>query len=517
MAVYFLRCRHISRGKGSRATRAAAYRAGERIRDERTSEVYDHSDRRDVAYKEVVLPSDLTGRADMAWTQDRATLWNAAEHAGLRRNSRLAREWLVFLPPELSAEQRTRLARTFATELADKYRCAVDVAVHTPRPGADPRNHHAHMLMTTREVTPDGLGRRTALELGGRERHQLGVTRPTREEYLALRERWAQVTNEALRHAGLAARVDHLSLDRQGLNREPTPTIPEKVFYAEQRLGAPSAAGDEIRSRYRERLEARLKGADELARVLTKQRAQLKEGAQQRRSLTRPPTRWGGLTREQRNEKRREQYQTRRAAEKLDSVGEAKRREASRLQWRQRMQRDPEAIREAQRRWRSDHKGEKNRNQREYRKTHAQELALKRREHRKAHAEEVNRKQREYRKTHAPELALKRREYRKIRRQEQARAQRADRTQSTALDSPKLPSLTAEESAKRWKAYRDNSGPGPTAEESARNWLAFRERQNLSDSSPTPTTRTHERGIADDDDDADRKTRRQQRDHEYEP
>jgi hypothetical protein len=54
MAAYFLRSKHLSRGKGARATRAAAYRAGERIHDERTSEVYDHSDRKDVAYKEVV-------------------------------------------------------------------------------------------------------------------------------------------------------------------------------------------------------------------------------------------------------------------------------------------------------------------------------------------------------------------------------------------------------------------------------------------------------------------------------
>jgi hypothetical protein len=60
MAVYFLRARHISRGKGGRVTRAAAYRAGERILDQRTSETHDFSDRRDIPYKEVVLPADLT-------------------------------------------------------------------------------------------------------------------------------------------------------------------------------------------------------------------------------------------------------------------------------------------------------------------------------------------------------------------------------------------------------------------------------------------------------------------------
>lgn len=188
MASYFLRSKHISRGKGARVTRAAAYRAGERIRDERTSEVYDYSDRNDVACKEVVVPSDLAGRDDMSWTQDRATLWNAAEHAGARRNSRLAREFLVLLPPELNPAQRVSLVRGFSQELADKYRCAVDMTVHTPRPGADARNHHAHLLMTVREVTPDGMGPRTALELGGRERHARGLG-PTRAEYLDLRKR----------------------------------------------------------------------------------------------------------------------------------------------------------------------------------------------------------------------------------------------------------------------------------------------------------------------------------------
>ena len=177
MAVYFLRARHISRGKGGRVTHAAAYRAGERILDARTSETHDFSDRRDIPYKEVILPADLTGRPDMAWTQDRSTLWNAAEHAGLRRNSRLAREWLVLIPPELTPAQRAQLVRTFASELAEKYRCAVDACIHEPRPSADPRNHHAHLLMTTREVTPDGLGRRTTLELGGR-RAATGRARP---------------------------------------------------------------------------------------------------------------------------------------------------------------------------------------------------------------------------------------------------------------------------------------------------------------------------------------------------
>src|SRR6201999_1030437 len=101
-----------------------------------------------------------------------------------------------------------------------KARGAADAALHEPRPGADPRNHHAHLLMTTREVSPEGIGARTSLELGGRERHQRGMG-PTRDDYLLLRERWATVTNDSLRRAGLDLSVDHRSLKEQGLTREP--------------------------------------------------------------------------------------------------------------------------------------------------------------------------------------------------------------------------------------------------------------------------------------------------------
>jgi hypothetical protein len=461
MATYFLRSRHISRGKGARATRAAAYRAGERIRDERSGDVHDYSDRRDVAYKEVVLPADLAGRPDMAWTQNRETLWNAMEHAGLRRNSRVGREWLVLVPQELTPEQRSRLVHTFATELADKYRCAVDCTIHQPRPGADSRNHHAHLLTTTREVSPDGIGARTTLELGGRERHLRGLSRSSKDEYLALRERWAQVTNEALREAGLAVRVDHRSFEHQGIDREPSPTIPEKVFYAERKYGR-SAAGDEIRARYRERVEARLKGGAELARVVEKQKRELKARALEdfkRRDAQPKKTPWSALTRSERNELRRQQYEARRVIERQDPEHEARRREVVRQRYHATRAQNPESIRESRRRWRSNHLDEVNRKQREYRKTHAEEVNSKRREYRRIHADEVNRKQQEYRRA------------------------------ATQQTEPKPSPPTALDSARKWLENRQRRGPRPTAEESAQRWKALRESRKLPEppqSAPAP-------------------------------
>jgi ribosomal protein S8E len=289
--------------------------------------------------------------------------------------------------------------------------------------------------MTTREVTPEGFGARTSLEISGRGRRLAGLSRSSLDEYLKLRERWAEVTNESLRQAGLTARVDHRSFERQGIDREPVPTIPEKVFYAERKSHGPSAAGDAIRARHREREEARRIPGEERARVLERQKEQLKARAIQElkeREAQPKLIRWGALTRAERNEYRRARYQARRAMEKQDPAREAQRRESARLREQARRQANPEAVRQAQRRWR------------------------------KAHADEVNRNQREY------------------------RAARRAATQSQSS------SATAAQSARNWKTYRNRHAPGPTAEESARAWLSFRETQappGGSSAAASPTSR----------------------------
>jgi MobA/MobL family protein len=183
LAKYFLLVKIFSRAKGSRVTRAAAYRAGERIHDDRTSESYNYTDRKDIVHSEVILPDGVAQSPDIEWARNRAKLWNAAEKAGNRRNSRLGREVLVILPPEINAASRTQLARKFAVELSERYQNAVDFAVHEPRAGSDQRHHHAHLLMTTREVTPKGLGTRTILDLSGTERHARGLG-PSKDDLL---------------------------------------------------------------------------------------------------------------------------------------------------------------------------------------------------------------------------------------------------------------------------------------------------------------------------------------------
>jgi ATP-dependent exoDNAse (exonuclease V) alpha subunit len=254
MALFRIAINSISRAARRSAPAAAAYRAGERIRDERTGILHNYTRRRDVNHAEILLPARWSD-SELRWARDRSQLWNAAEAAERRRNSRVAREFQVTLPVELTPVQRVQLARAFAGELADRYSVAVDLAVHAPRADGDPRNHHAHLLTTTRELTATGLGAKTGLDMSYVERLKRGLG-PGLQELVAIRRQWATLVNEAFRSAGIEARVDHRSLRAQGIDREPMPHIPY-VAYRMERRGVRSEVAERIRERYRERVAAR--------------------------------------------------------------------------------------------------------------------------------------------------------------------------------------------------------------------------------------------------------------------
>jgi len=217
MALYHLSMKPISRASGRSSVASAAYRAAERLENERDGIVHDFSRRSGVEHAEIVIP---TG-ADTAWAKDRSALWNAAEASEKRKDARVAREIEVSLPHELSGEQRLALTREFAQGLADRYGVAVDFAIHSPHGKTDIRNHHAHIMMTTRKVGPDGLGEKSDMELENKKLQALGL--PTSHEQLRdIRIGWEQRTNEHLARAGLDIRVDHRSHQERGLEIEPT-------------------------------------------------------------------------------------------------------------------------------------------------------------------------------------------------------------------------------------------------------------------------------------------------------
>ena len=197
MAIYHLRASMISRSAGRSATGAAAYRSGELIHDARTGLDFDYRARSGVEHVEILAPAHAPD-----WVHDRAELWNRVEVAETRKNSQLAREVRVALPAELSHEQRVALVRDFCQRSFVDRGMVADIALHAPGLTGDERNHHAHILLTTREIDAEGF------TVKNRDWNAVAVL----EDW---REAWAQDSNAALEQAGFDLRVDHRTLEAQ--------------------------------------------------------------------------------------------------------------------------------------------------------------------------------------------------------------------------------------------------------------------------------------------------------------
>ena len=205
MAVYHFSAKTVSRSAGRSSTAAAAYRAAERIVDERTGEIHDYTRKGGVVDSQVILP----GGGTMA----RAELWNSVEAKHKRSDATVAREFVVALPAELEGDQRQDLARSYARELADRYGVAVDINVHAPGKDGDQRNHHAHILMSACYVSATGELGKKAVELDPIHCQRHGLANVVEVE----RERWEHLANAALERAGQVVRIDHRSLADQGI------------------------------------------------------------------------------------------------------------------------------------------------------------------------------------------------------------------------------------------------------------------------------------------------------------
>ncbi len=201
MASYHLSVKTIKRSAGRSVVAAAAYRVGERIECQREGRVHDYTRKQGIEETFIVAPETAP-----AWAHDRSKLWNEAEASETRRNSVTGREWELALPSEISAEDRSQITRQFAEELVSRYGVAVDVAIHAPHREGDQRNHHAHVLTSTRKLEAGGFTAKTRVldsaKTGGVEIEQMrGV--------------WAELQNRALERAGEVERVDHRSLETQ--------------------------------------------------------------------------------------------------------------------------------------------------------------------------------------------------------------------------------------------------------------------------------------------------------------
>ena len=207
MAIYHLHVKVIGRKSGSSAVASAAYRSASRLRDERLGRSHEFSAKRGVVHSEVMLPEN----APAAW-QDRERLWNDVEAFEIRKDAQLAREVEFALPREMTQTQGIELARDFVRgEFVDRGMIA-DLNVHWDMAEDGMPKPHAHVMLTMRAVDENGFGQK--------------VRDWNRTEMVERwRERWAEIANERLAGLDIDARIDHRSLESQGIALEPQSQI----------------------------------------------------------------------------------------------------------------------------------------------------------------------------------------------------------------------------------------------------------------------------------------------------
>jgi Ti-type conjugative transfer relaxase TraA len=203
MAIYHLSVKLISRASGSSALAAAAYRSAGRLYDQRLDRHHDFSNKAGVVHSEVMLPE----HAPEEWA-DREKLWNAVEAAEVRKDAQLAREVEFALPRELAQADGIALAREFVAQQFVAKGMVADLNVHWDMGADGEPKPHAHVMLTTRRVGEDGFGAKE------RDWNRTDLL----EQW---RERWGDHVNQRLAELDIDARIDHRSLEAQGIDLEP--------------------------------------------------------------------------------------------------------------------------------------------------------------------------------------------------------------------------------------------------------------------------------------------------------
>ncbi|MFZ4602986.1 MAG: Ti-type conjugative transfer relaxase TraA [Caulobacterales bacterium] len=221
--MFHVRAKIIGRSNGATAAGATAYRAGsrvatahmayvagERLVDPTTQKTYDYraKGRIDkhgfgVLSREVLAPANAP-----AWVYDLQKLANAVEAKEKRHDAQLYRELEVSLPRELRLEDWKRALRAFVERTCVREGMVAAIFIHNERASDGGENPHAHIMLTMRDIGPDGFGKK--------RREWNSAARVTE-----WREAWAHYANQYLLARGFAARLDHRSHKARGLEVEP--------------------------------------------------------------------------------------------------------------------------------------------------------------------------------------------------------------------------------------------------------------------------------------------------------
>jgi len=217
------------RSAGPSLIGSAAYRAGEKIRDEKSGQIHDYHRRKGILHSEIIAPIRAPD-----WVHDRSTLWNTVVATEKRKDAQMAREIMVALPAELDFEKWTKLLRGYIFEQFIVKGMIADFAIHAPSKKGNDRNYHAHILLTLRTITAEGFGKKA------REWN-------AKSNIYQWRQTWEIHTNKALQQAGLDCRVDCRSHADKGSNREPLLHLGYQAMEME-RSGGQSERGNENRA-----------------------------------------------------------------------------------------------------------------------------------------------------------------------------------------------------------------------------------------------------------------------------
>ncbi|BCI72962.1 hypothetical protein SPKIRA_37920 (plasmid) [Sphingomonas paucimobilis] len=203
MAIYHFSAKVISRANGSSAIASAAYRSASELPDQRLGRSHDFSNKAGVIHSEVMLPQGAPERLN-----DRTTLWNEVEAGEKRKDAQLAREVEFSIPREMSEKQGIALARDFVKEQFVKRGMVADLNVHWDKAKDGSPKPHAHVMLSMRDVGPEGFGQKNR-DWNGTE---------LLKEW---REAWSAHVNERMAELGLEGRIDHRSYADQGIALEP--------------------------------------------------------------------------------------------------------------------------------------------------------------------------------------------------------------------------------------------------------------------------------------------------------
>ncbi|ELQ6230044.1 MobA/MobL family protein [Cronobacter dublinensis] len=193
MAIYSFKMENISRGEGQSSVNSAAYRHRKVFFDNRTGEVCGRktAHKKDLAFAQIFAPDNTPPDLIV----DSETLWNAVEASEKRKDARLAKEFKIALPAELTPEQSIELTVAFVLEHFTKQGIIADVVIHD----INGHNPHTHIMGTTREILSTGFGKK--------------VREWDKPEMLdSWRKGWQNICNEFLELYGHNERIDHRSI-----------------------------------------------------------------------------------------------------------------------------------------------------------------------------------------------------------------------------------------------------------------------------------------------------------------